>query len=62
MIRAMELEISTSPRATWVWAADERLAVKLRASLNAAGQEAAAARGGSAESRTMDLDIGGVAL
>ena len=62
VIRAMELEISTSPRATWVWAADERLAVKLRASLNAAGHEAAAARGGSAESRTMDVDIGGVAL
>ena len=61
-LRAMELEISTSPGATWVWAADERLAAELRTSLNAAGHEAAAARGGDAKGRTLDLDIGPVAL
>ena len=34
----------------------------MRASLNAAGHEAAAARGGNAESRTLDLDIGAIAF
>lgn len=58
----MELETSTSPRATWVWAMDHHQAEALRASLNAAGHEAAAARGGNAEGRTLDLDIGVVAL
>jgi len=58
----MELELSTSPRATWVWAGDEDQAELLRTSLNAAGCEASAARGGNAESRTLDLDIGVVAL
>ena len=58
----MQLEVSTSPRATWVWAADQRQAEALRASLTSAGHEATAARGGNAESRTLDLDIGVVAL
>lgn len=58
----MELELSTSPRATWVWTVDEAQAVALRDSLRAAGHEAAAARGGNAEPRTLDLDIGATAL
>lgn len=60
--RAMELELSTSPRATWVWATDEGQAQALRAALKAAGHEAAAAHGSNAESRTLDLDIGVSAL
>jgi len=60
--RALALELSTSPRATWVWAADQDQAEVLQTSLNVAGHEAVAARGGNAESRTLDLDIGAVAL
>lgn len=54
----MELELSTSPRAIWVWAADDAQAEALRASLAGAGHEVAAARGGNAEGRTLALDIG----
>jgi hypothetical protein len=56
------LEISTSPRATWVWAADRGQAEELQTALSAAGHQVSAARGGNAESRTLDLDIGPVAL
>lgn len=58
----MELELSTSPRATWVWAADGDQAESLRALLEAGGYHVSAARGGNAEDRTLDLDIGVVAL
>ena len=61
-LRAMELELSTSPSATWVWAADKGEAETLRASLTAAGHEASAAHGGNAEGRTLDIDIGAIAL
>ena len=58
----MALELSTNPRVTWVWAADQDQAEVLPTSLKVAGHEAVAARGGNAESRTLDLDIGAVAL
>jgi len=61
-LRAIELELSISPRATWVWAADKGQAETLRASLTAAGHEASAAHGGNAESRTLDIHIGATAL
>lgn len=56
------LEISTSPRATWVWAADRGQPEELQAALSAAGHQVSAAHGGNAENRTLDLDIGAVAL
>lgn len=58
----MELEVSTSPRATWVWAADRDEAESLRVILKAGGCQVQPARGGHAEARTLDLDIGVVAL
>lgn len=57
-----ELELSTSPRATWVWAADVDEAEQLRGILTAAGCSPVAAAGGNAEPRVLDLDIGVVAL
>lgn len=58
----MELEVSTSPRATWVWAADRDQAESLLALLQAGGCEGAVAHGGNAEDRILDLDIGVVAM
>ncbi|NEN04738.1 hypothetical protein G3T36_02540 [Diaminobutyricibacter tongyongensis] len=58
---SMELELSTSPRATWVWATDRDRAETLQALLTASSCEVSAARGGNAESWTLDLDIGVVA-
>lgn len=58
----MELELSTSPRATWVWAADEDEAKSVHALLTAAGCQVEPARGRNADTRTLDLDIGVVAL
>ena len=56
------LDISTSPRATWVWGADRGQAEELQAALSAAGHQVSAVRGGNADSRTLYLDIGAVAL
>lgn len=58
----MELELSTSPRGTWVWASNRDQAAVLQALLRDAGCEVTPARGGNAEDRTLDLDIGVVAL
>lgn len=58
----MELELSTSPRATWVWAEDRDQAALLQGILNAGGCQVSAAQGGNAEVRTLDLDIGVVAM
>jgi hypothetical protein len=58
----MELELSTSPRATWVWAANRNQAESLRALLEADGCQVAAAHDGIAGDLTLDLDIGVVAL
>lgn len=57
-----ELELSKSPHATWVWAADRDQAAELHAPLTANGCEASAAQGDGAEDRTLDLDIGVVAM
>lgn len=57
-----ELELSKSSRATWVWAADQDQAAKLQAHLVADGCQVSAARGENAEDRTLDLDIGVVAM
>ena len=58
----MELELSTSPRATWVWAADREQAESLLGLLEVGSCQVSTARGGNAEDRTLDLDIGVVAL
>ena len=58
----MELEISTSPRSTWVWAPDDQTGEAVRAILTAAGQAGHAAAGPNAEARVTDVDIGVVAL
>jgi hypothetical protein len=60
-MRSTELELSTSPRATWVWAVDEDHARELRELLAAAGCSAYPAAGRNAEARVLDLDIGVVA-
>jgi hypothetical protein len=57
-----ELEVSTSPRATWVWAADVDEAEQLRGILTEAGCSPSDATGANAELRVLDLDIGVVAL
>ncbi|NUU06427.1 hypothetical protein [Leifsonia sp. C5G2] len=57
-----ELELSKSPRATWVWAADRDQAAKLETLLTSNGCQVSAARGENAEERTLDLDIGVVAM
>lgn len=54
----MELELSTSPRSTWVWAADIDQVAALREIL---GPGARAAVGRNSEDRVLDLDIGVVA-
>jgi hypothetical protein len=58
----MELEVSTSPRATWVWAADIDQAVELRKLLTAADCAVSSATGRNSEPRVLDLDIGVEAL
>ncbi|TFB89965.1 hypothetical protein [Cryobacterium luteum] len=57
----MKLEISTSPRVTWVWAQDPAEAGSLREILTAAHCSYSDATGKNAESRILDLDIGIVA-
>lgn len=57
----MLLEISTSPRSTWLWANDAEQAEQLRELLTAAGCEVYSAAGQNAEPRILDLDIGVVA-
>ena len=54
----MQLELSTSPRATWVWARDTAVAQRLSDILAAAGRSVSAATGKNAEPRILDLDIG----
>lgn len=54
----MELELSTSPRATWVWAHDTVEAERLRDILVAAGRSVSPAAGKNAEPRILDIDIG----
>ena len=58
----MILDVSTSPRATWVWAPDVDQAQRLRDILTAAGCSVQNATGRNAEHRVLDLDIGVVAL
>ena len=58
----MELELSTSPRATWVWAADVEEAERVREILGAAGCSVHNASGRNSEPRVLDLDIGVDAL
>jgi hypothetical protein len=58
----MDLELSTSPRATWVWAPDVDQATALRGLLLNAGCDVSDARGGNAETRTFDINIGVDAL
>jgi hypothetical protein len=57
----MKLEISTSPRATWVWAQNEAEAESLREILTASHCSFSDPTGKNAESRILDLDIGIVA-
>jgi hypothetical protein len=54
----MQLELSTSPRTTWVWAHDIAEAERLSDILTAAGRSVSAATGRNAEPRILDLDIG----
>jgi hypothetical protein len=54
----MQLELSTSPRTTWVWAPNAKDAEKLRSVLVAAGRSVSNAIGRNAEPRVLDLDIG----
>jgi hypothetical protein len=58
----MELEISTSPRSTWVWAPDDAAAAEVRSALDAARQSWYPAEGRNSERRVTDLDIGVVAM
>ncbi len=57
----MDVELSTSPRATWLWAVDVDQARELRSLLEAAGCSVSGAVGRNAEPRVLDLDIGVVA-
>lgn len=57
----MYLEVSTSPRSTWVWAENVDEAEQLRGLLGAAGCEVYPASGRNAEPRVLDLEIGYVA-
>jgi len=54
----MELEISASPRATWVWANTVEHAEELRKVLAASRCVASAATGRNSEARVLDLDMG----
>ena len=54
----MQLELSTSPRATWVWAHNVEEAQRLSHILVAAGRSVSSAAGKNAEPRILDLDIG----
>ncbi len=58
----MQLHISTSPRATWVWAPDAEVANRLQGILSEAGCSYSNAVGKHADNRILDLDIGVVAL
>ena len=58
----MDLQLSTSPRATWLWAVDVDQAQELRSLLKEAGGSVSSAVGRNAEPRVLDLDIGVVAL
>ncbi|MEO5536026.1 MAG: hypothetical protein ABIR17_12955 [Pseudolysinimonas sp.] len=60
-VTSSELQLSTSPRMTWVWAADDHQADQLRAALKSAHCTVHPAVGRNAESRIVDLDIGVVA-
>jgi hypothetical protein len=57
----MRLEISTSPRATWIWAQNAGEAEILREILTAAHCSFSDPAGKNAEPRILDLDIGIVA-
>lgn len=57
----MLLEVSTSPRSTWVWASDVDEAQQVRKILRTAGCEVYPAVGRNAEPRVLDLEIGVVA-
>ena len=54
----MELEVSTSPRSTWVWAHDDEEAARLQVMLLAANCSVRSASGRNSESRVLDIDIG----
>lgn len=58
----VELEVSKSPRSTWVWAPGEASAAEVRAALEAAGHSWYRAEGRGSESRVTDIDIGGAAM
>lgn len=59
---ATDLEVSSSPRSTWVWARNDAQAAQLLAILLAADCSVEPARGRNAESRVLDIDIGYEAL
>jgi hypothetical protein len=54
----MELELSTSPRHTWVWAHDIEGAQRLCDILTEAGCSVSDATGTQSEPRVFDIDIG----
>ena len=57
----MNLEISTSPRATWIWAQNAAEAESLREILTAAHCSFSDPTGKNANPRILDLDLGIVA-
>jgi len=54
----MQLELSTSPRATWVWAHDVAEAERLSDILTAADRSVSPATGKNAAPHILNLDIG----
>jgi hypothetical protein len=54
----MNLQISTSPRATWIWAQNAAEAESLREILTAARCSYSDPTGKNADPRILDLDIG----
>lgn len=58
----MELELSKSPRSTWVWAPDVDEAERLRVILTEARCSVYPSSGRNSEPRILDLDIGVDAL
>lgn len=58
----MELELLTSPRATWVWTANLDQAMEVLGVLTAANCAVSSGTGKNSEARVLDLDIGVDAL
>lgn len=58
----MKLDLSKSPRATWVWANDVEECVQVRTILNDAGCTAWSVTGENGDPRALNIDIGVVAM